>query len=221
VGARAAAAKAAKAEKKEAAAAPATPGAAAAPDAEAFAKARLACGRVLSAEFVEGSDKLYLCQVDVGEEKPRQVITGASPLPKPRLAASRLTPAAGLRKYVEQSVLASASVCVILNLKAAKLAGHASEAMILAAEVLDAATGEERQVRLLASPAGAAPGDRVHLEAGPPATPPPKECKSAAWAAVKALLTVQAGRACFAGQPLVCGAAGHIVADAPDGAPIG
>jgi len=202
VGARAAAAKAAKAEKKEAAAAPTTPAADAASPAEAFAKARLAVGRVISASFVDGSDKLYLCQVDVGEDKPRQVITG-------------------LRKYVVQEVLATARVVVILNLKPAKLAGHASEAMILAAEIFDSQSGEERQVRLLAAPDGAAPGDRVHLEAGPPAAPPPKECKSAAWATVKALLSVQGGRACFDRLPLVSGAAGHVLADAPDNAPIG
>jgi aminoacyl tRNA synthase complex-interacting multifunctional protein 1 len=233
VGARAKAAKAAKADKaaaKEAGAAgaadaapapaapaaapsaPAAPAAPAAPDApappptaaqaaEAFAKSRLAVGRVLSAGFVEGSDKLYLCQVEVGEPAPRQVITG-------------------LRKFVPQAELEGALVVVILNLKPAKLAGHASLAMILAAEVPAPETPEGRRVLLLRAPAGAAPGDAVLTAAGPAATPYPKDCKSAAWAMVKSLLAVQQGKACFAGAPL-CAAAGEVAADAPDGSHIG
>jgi aminoacyl tRNA synthase complex-interacting multifunctional protein 1 len=225
VGARAAAAKASKAAAKaDKAAAPAAPAAtpaapaampavpamtpaapAAAPTAaeaaEAFGKARLAVGRVLSAAFVEGSDKLYLCQVEVGEPAPRQVITG-------------------LRKFVAQEALQGAQVVVILNLKPAKLAGHASQAMILAAEVLAPDTPEGRRVLLLRAPSGAAPGDAVLTPSGPAATPPPKECKSAPWALVKSLLSVQGGKACFAGAPLSA-AAGEVLADAPDGSHIG
>lgn len=206
VGARAAAAKASKADKaaaksseaaaaaapaaaEAAAAAPGTPAAApavAAPPsvaeaAEAFAKAKLVVGKVVSAGFVEGSDKLYLCSVDVGEDKPRQVITG-------------------LRKYVAQEQLSGASCVVILNLKPAKLAGHASEAMILAAEALGVEP-DDRRVFLLVPPAGAAPGTRV-LAATAPAAAPPKECKSAAWALIKTLLRVVDGKASFAGEPL-------------------
>jgi aminoacyl tRNA synthase complex-interacting multifunctional protein 1 len=221
VGARAAAAKLAKAEKKAAAtdaasgkadektaaAAPAAEGAAkAAPSdaeaAEAFSKAKLAVGKVVSAGFVEGSDKLYLCQVDVGEEKPRQVITG-------------------LRKYVAQERLQGAPCVVILNLKPAKLAGFESCAMILAAEVLTPGEGEGRTVHLVCPPSGAVPGERVHLQGGPPATAPPKECRTAPWATVKALLSVQAGVACFAGKPLWAGSVGEVTATAPDGSHIG
>jgi tRNA-binding EMAP/Myf-like protein len=156
---------------------------------------------VLSADFVDGSDKLYLCQVEAGEAAPRQVITG-------------------LRKFVAQDKLAGALVVVILNLKPAKLAGHASQAMILAAEVLAPETPEGRRVVLLQAPAGAQPGDAVLTPAGPAATPPPKECKSAPWATVKSLLSVQQGKACFAGA--VLGApAGPVLADAPDGSHIG
>lgn len=216
VGARAAAAKASKAAAKAekageaaASAAPAAADAAATPPApptaveaaEAFGKCRLVVGRVLSAGPVEGSDKLYLCQVEVGEAAPRQVITG-------------------LRKFVPQEVLSGATVVVITNLKPAKLAGHASQAMILAAEVLDAAAPEGRRVLLLKVPPGAAPGDRVLSPSGPAATPPPKECKSSVWALVKSLLSVQGGKACFAGAPLSA-PAGEVLSDAPDGSQVG
>ena len=109
---------------------------------------------------------------------------------------------------------------VILNLKPAKLAGHASEAMILAAEIVTEGDPDARQVRLLTPPAGAKPGDRVHLAGGPPATPPPKECKSAPWATIKALLSAQGGKACLDKAPLSC-SSGEIAADAPDGAALG
>ena len=216
VGARAAASKAAKAEKAAAKTADAAPAPVAVPAvvegaapaapsaaevADTFSKARLAVGRVLSAAPVEGSDKLYLCQVEVGEEKPRQVITG-------------------LQKFGAQEVLCGASVVVILNLKTAKLAGHVSEAMILAAEEVSAEAEGGRYVRLLSAPAGAAPGERVH-GALLPAAAPPKECKSAPWALVKSLLRVQGGRACFAGEPLRT-ASGEVSAPgSPDGSPIG
>ena len=168
---------------------------------EAFTKAHLVVGRVLSAAPVEGSDKLYLCSVDVGEDKPRQVVTG-------------------LRKFVAQEVLSTAHVVVILNLKPAKLAGHVSEAMILAAE--SSAVDGAVRVTLLAPPSGAAPGERVVTPAGPPAVAPPKECKSAAWATVKSALRVEGGRACLGAHPLSCGTAGFVtVPGVPDGASIG
>jgi methionine--tRNA ligase beta chain len=167
---------------------------------EAFTKAHLVVGRVLSAAPVEGSDKLYLCSVDVGD-KPRQVVTG-------------------LRKFVAQDVLSTAHVVVILNLKPAKLAGHVSEAMILAAE--STAVDGAVRVTLLAPPSGAAPGERVVTPAGPPAVAPPKECKSAAWASVKSALRVEGGRACLGAHPLCCGTAGFVtVPGVPDGASIG
>jgi methionine--tRNA ligase beta chain len=168
---------------------------------EAFTKAHLVVGRVLSAAPVEGSDKLYLCSVDVGEGKPRQVVTG-------------------LRKFVAQEVLSTAHVVVILNLKPAKLAGHVSEAMILAAE--STAVDGAVRVTLLAPPSSAAPGERVVMPAGPPAVAPPKECKSAAWAVVKSALRVEDERACLGAHPLCCGTAGFVtVPGVPDGASIG
>lgn len=126
----------------------------------------------------------------------------------------------GLRKFVPQSELEGRLVVVILNLKPAKLAGHTSEAMILAAEE-EGATPEERRVTLLTPSATAAPGSRVLVQgAPPPAAEPPKECKSAPWTAVKEALRVSGGLATLAGAPLAS-AEGPVLASAADGAKIG
>jgi methionine--tRNA ligase beta chain len=99
----------------------------------------LQCARVLEVEPVEGSDKLWLCQVDCGEEKPRQIV-------------------AGLQQFVPRDVMLGLDVVTICNLKVAKLAGQTSEAMILAASCMD---GETRIVKTLKPPDGASPGDKV------------------------------------------------------------
>ena len=118
--------------------------------------AKLVVGRVVEVGHVENSDKLYLCQVDVGEEAPRQVVTG-------------------LRKFVPEGELKDAMVLTIINLKVAKLAGQTSEAMILATEF--EADGEQK-VKLVKVPETATCGAAV-TPAGMsvPATFP-KECKS-------------------------------------------
>jgi methionine--tRNA ligase beta chain len=95
--------------------------------------------QVVSVEPVENSDKLWLCQVDVGEEKPRQVV-------------------AGLQQYVPREVMQGLQVVAICNLKPAKLAGQLSEAMILAASCME---GETRIVKTLQVPQGSSPGDKV------------------------------------------------------------
>lgn len=95
--------------------------------------------RVLEVGPVEGSEKLWLCQVDCGDEKPRQIV-------------------AGLQAYVPREVMQGLDVVTVCNLKAAKLAGQTSEAMILAASCMD---GETRIVKTLKPPAGCSPGERV------------------------------------------------------------
>lgn len=92
--------------------------------------------------------------------------------------------------------------------------------MILASEQAAPDTPEGRIVKLLTPPAGAAPGSRVFLAGGAPAEAPPKECKSAPWAAVKELLRVIGGKATLGGTVLVT-AEGEVEATAADGSPIG
>jgi methionyl-tRNA synthetase len=70
-------------------------------------------GQVKEAENIEKSDKLLKLQVDIGEEKPRQIV-------------------AGLAKFYSPEELIDRKVCVVANLQPAKLFGTLSEGMILA-----------------------------------------------------------------------------------------
>ena len=80
-----------------------------------FFKAQIKVGKILSAETIEKSEKLYKIMVDVGEENPRQIVSG-------------------IRAYYATDELVGKTVCVIVNLKAAKLCGVQSQGMILAAD---------------------------------------------------------------------------------------
>lgn len=72
-------------------------------------------GEVLSCENIEGSDKLLKFQIDLGEDKPRQIVSG-------------------IAKYYNPADLVGKQVCVLANLKPAKIFKHLSEGMILSAE---------------------------------------------------------------------------------------
>jgi methionine--tRNA ligase beta chain len=95
----------------------------------------------VSAVAVENSEKLWLCHVDVGDEKPRQVV-------------------AGLQQYIPQAEMQGRMVVTVCNLKPAKLAGQLSEAMILAASC-EGPNG--RIVRTLVPADGSKPGERVRI----------------------------------------------------------
>jgi len=101
------------APKKEAAAAPAEADNLITID--RFFETKLKIGTIVEAEEVPKSKKLLKLQVDVGEEKPRQVV-------------------AGIREYYEAQSLVGTQVCVVANLKPAKLMGMLSEGMLLAAK---------------------------------------------------------------------------------------
>jgi methionyl-tRNA synthetase len=82
-----------------------------------FMKVKLQIGRVLEAEEIEGSKKLLKIQVKVGDEQ-RQVL-------------------AGIKGAYEPMDLIGRQVVVATNLKTAKLMGHESQGMILAADDAD------------------------------------------------------------------------------------
>ncbi len=42
---------------------------------EEFKKVEMRVGKIISAEIVENADKLYKFMVDIGEEKPRQILS--------------------------------------------------------------------------------------------------------------------------------------------------
>ena len=80
-----------------------------------FFATSLKIGTVVKAEEVKKSKKLLLLQVDIGEENPRQVV-------------------AGIKEWYSADSLLNTQVCVVANLKPAKLMGMKSEGMLLAAK---------------------------------------------------------------------------------------
>jgi methionyl-tRNA synthetase len=81
-----------------------------------FAKVELRVGEVLTAERIPKADKLLLLTVDVGEEKPRQIL-------------------AGIAQHYESNQLIGRKIAVVSNLKPRKLRGYESQGMLLAASV--------------------------------------------------------------------------------------
>ena len=80
-----------------------------------FFQTSLKIGTVIQAEEVAKSKKLLLLQVDIGEDEPRQVV-------------------AGIKEWYSAEALLNTQVCVVANLKPAKLMGMKSEGMLLAAK---------------------------------------------------------------------------------------
>ena len=83
-----------------------------------FFQTSLKVGTVVEAEEVPKSKKLLLLQVDVGEAEPRQVV-------------------AGIKEWYSAEDMLNTQVCVVANLKPAKLMGLKSEGMLLAAKDAD------------------------------------------------------------------------------------
>jgi methionyl-tRNA synthetase len=83
-------------------------------DYDTFAKTDLRVATVVSAEAVEGADKLLRVMLDIGEEKPRQVF-------------------AGIRKAYDPATLVGRQVVMVANLAPRKMRFGMSEGMILAA----------------------------------------------------------------------------------------
>jgi methionyl-tRNA synthetase len=81
-----------------------------------FAQIDLRVGEVRSAERIPKADKLLLLTVDIGEEKPRQIL-------------------AGIAQYYTPEQLVGRKIVVVANLKPRKLRGHESQGMLLAASV--------------------------------------------------------------------------------------
>jgi methionyl-tRNA synthetase len=83
-----------------------------------FTKVDLRVGEVRTAERIPKADKLLLITVDIGEEKPRQIL-------------------AGIAQYYEPERLVGRKIVVVANLKPRKLRGYESQGMLLAASVGD------------------------------------------------------------------------------------
>lgn len=78
-----------------------------------FKKVELKVGKVLSAEPVEGSEKLLKLQVDLGSEQ-RQILSG-------------------IAKYYQPADLIGKNITIIANLEPRAMMGLESQGMVLAA----------------------------------------------------------------------------------------
>jgi methionine--tRNA ligase beta chain len=80
---------------------------------EDFAKLNIKIGKILSAEKVPDADKLLKLMIDVGEEAPRQILSGIA------------------MHYPDPSVLVGKQVPVLTNLAPRTLRGYESNGMVL------------------------------------------------------------------------------------------
>ncbi len=103
---------------------------------EDFAKLDLRIARIVSAEYVEGADKLLKLTVELGETAPRTVFAGIRSAYRPEQLQGRLT-------------------LVLANLKPRKMRFGTSEGMVLAA----GAGGKD--IFILSPDSGAQPGMKV------------------------------------------------------------
>jgi len=83
-----------------------------------FTKVELRVGEIKVAERVPNADKLLRFEVDLGEEKPRQIL-------------------AGLAEWYEPEKLIGRKVVVVANLKPRKMRGLESQGMICAASLTE------------------------------------------------------------------------------------
>jgi methionine--tRNA ligase beta chain len=81
---------------------------------EEFAKLEIRIGTIVSVALVEGADRLLQLKVDVGEETPRQIISGIREF------------------FVDPQVLVGRQCPFLLNLEPRMIRGLESQGMILA-----------------------------------------------------------------------------------------
>ena len=84
-----------------------------------FKKLDIRVGTVQEVERVPKTDQLYKLQVDIGQDKPIQIVTSLVP-------------------YYNEDELLNSRIVVLVNLKPTQFRGELSEGMLLAAETDDA-----------------------------------------------------------------------------------
>lgn len=95
-------------------------------------------GLIRTAKKHPDADSLYVEEVDVGEDKPRTVISG-------------------LVKFIPEAEMQNRKAILLCNLKPSKMRGIMSEAMVMCASTPD-------KVEILSPPEDANPGDPVQVE---------------------------------------------------------
>jgi len=133
-----------KKEKKEKAAKKPKQAAPVAENVEPLSRLDLRVGRIVEVSRHPDAEKLYVEKVDIGEDEPRQILSG-------------------LVDHVPLSGMQDRLAIFLLNLKPAKMRGIESQGMIMCASGPD-------KVEVIEVPAGSAPGDHVVFD-GYPRTP--------------------------------------------------
>lgn len=116
-------------------------------DVPPFEKLKICVGHVLKVTEHPQSDHLYVEEIDVGEDKPRTIVSG-------------------LRKYVTIENFQGKNVLIFANLKPQKMAGVMSEGMVLCGSNED-----KSHVELILAPEGSKPGEIITVEGSNAPTP--------------------------------------------------
>ncbi|XP_027850254.1 aminoacyl tRNA synthase complex-interacting multifunctional protein 1 [Aphis gossypii] len=103
-----------------------------------FGRLDLRVGKILSASKHPNADALYVETIDVGEEKPRNVVSG-------------------LVKFVPLEEMSNRMVILLCNLKPSKIRSVLSEAMVMCAS-------SPEKVEILEPPPGSVPGDYINVD---------------------------------------------------------
>ena len=136
-------------------------------------------GKIVDAKPHPDSDKLYVETIDLGEEQPRQILSG-------------------LAQHMPLDAVKGAMVVCICNLKARKIGGLESAGMVLCAS-----DASKSKLCFVTPPAGATAGDRVSFEGftGEPAEIK-KMDKKKGWEAIQPQLNTNAdGICCYRDAP--------------------
>ncbi|KAL6066503.1 Telomerase protein component 1 [Balamuthia mandrillaris] len=149
----------------------------------------LRVGHVLQVRKHENADTLYVSQVDLGESKPRQVVSG-------------------LVKHLSIHQLQGEKVVVLCNVKPSRLKGIESQAMIVGVSANDPSA--RPAVELLLPPQDAPVGDRLFFGPNPPPQRPLEtiDFKDVMAAFGEELRTDARGQAHYRDQPLLSSSTG-------------
>lgn len=96
-----------------------------------FAKVEIRAGKILSAEPVEGSEKLLKLSVDFGLATPELQTEAGSDSAEGSVAPKQVL--SGIAKYVKPEELVGVTCAFVTNLEPREMMGLKSEAMIMAA----------------------------------------------------------------------------------------
>ncbi|KAJ3120022.1 hypothetical protein HK100_000062 [Physocladia obscura] len=126
----------------------------------------LRVGYITSVKKHPDAESLFVEEIDVGEDKPRTVVSG-------------------LVKYMKEEDLLNRKVVLLCNLKPAKMRGIESQAMVLAATSIDGTI-----VELLDAPASSKAGDRCWFDSHRGTDFSPLNTKKKTWETVQPTLKV-------------------------------